>query len=185
MIVEAAFRILASKGFEGLRTRDVAVAVGINSATLHHYFPTKEHLIAAIARHLAARYAAERAPGRKPGSGNAPPLRQLRQEFADVSFYRRTRPDLIAASGELLLRASRDPQTAAVVAPLHRHWRTQIEAILDAGRRSGVFRADLNAAASSSLIVSALWGSTALLLTSDADYRRICDEIEKWLAAPR
>jgi hypothetical protein len=35
------------------------------------------------------------------------------------------------------------------------------------------------------LIVSALWGSTALLLTSDSDYRRICDEIEKWLAATR
>jgi AcrR family transcriptional regulator len=184
MIVETAFRVLASKGFEGLRTREVALEASINSATLHHYFPTKAHLIAAVARHLAARYAAERAPARRPKAGEPPALRRLRQEFTDVLFYRRTQPELVAASGELLLRASRDAATAATMAPLQHQWRSDIQAILEDGRQSGAFRGDLDAVASSALIVSALWGSTALLLASDADYRQMCAEIEKWVLVP-
>jgi AcrR family transcriptional regulator len=184
MIVETAFHVLASKGFEGLRTRDVALEANINSATLHHYFPTKAHLIAAVARHLAARYAAERAPSRRPKAGEPAALRRLRQEFMDVLFYRRTQPELVAASGELLLRASRDAATAAIMAPLHRRWRSDIQRILEDGRQSKVFRNDLDTLAAGAVIVSALWGSTALLLASDADYRQMCAEIEKWVRAP-
>ena len=62
LIVEAAFKALAQEGFEGLRTRDIAASVGINSATLHHYFQTKQDLIDAIAEHLERRLRTERAP---------------------------------------------------------------------------------------------------------------------------
>src|SRR5690349_16386707 len=44
-LVAAAYRRIASGGFEGLRTRDVAAEAGVNIATLHYYFPTKEALI--------------------------------------------------------------------------------------------------------------------------------------------
>ena len=44
-LVQAAFRGIAERGFEGLRTRDVAADAGVNIATLHYYFPTKEALI--------------------------------------------------------------------------------------------------------------------------------------------
>lgn len=45
-LVEAAFRCIAEKGFEGLRLRDVAAKVGIDHSTLHYHFPTKEDLVA-------------------------------------------------------------------------------------------------------------------------------------------
>ena len=44
-LVLAAFNQIAERGFEGLRTREVAAGVGLNIATLHYYFPTKEALI--------------------------------------------------------------------------------------------------------------------------------------------
>ncbi|TMG42173.1 MAG: helix-turn-helix transcriptional regulator, partial [Chloroflexi bacterium] len=44
-LVQAAFNQIAERGFEGLRTREVAAEVGVNIATLHYYFPTKEALI--------------------------------------------------------------------------------------------------------------------------------------------
>src|SRR5438105_15545698 len=47
-LVAAAFRRIAEEGFEGLRTRDVAADVGVNIATLHYYFPTKEALIRGV-----------------------------------------------------------------------------------------------------------------------------------------
>lgn len=40
--------MIADAALEKFRTRDVAAKAGINTATLHHYFPTKEDLILAI-----------------------------------------------------------------------------------------------------------------------------------------
>jgi len=47
-LVEAALDEIAERGFEGLRTREVAAHVGLNVATLHYYFPTKEALIRGV-----------------------------------------------------------------------------------------------------------------------------------------
>src|SRR6202011_3156300 len=47
-LVQAAFNQVAERGFEGLRTREVAAEVGVNIATLHYYFPTKEALIRGV-----------------------------------------------------------------------------------------------------------------------------------------
>lgn len=38
-LIWAAFKQIAERGFEGLRTRDVAAEVGVKVATLHYYFP--------------------------------------------------------------------------------------------------------------------------------------------------
>src|SRR5262245_14153381 len=47
-LVAAAYQRIAREGFEGLRTRDVAADVGVNIATLHYYFPSKEALIRGV-----------------------------------------------------------------------------------------------------------------------------------------
>src|ERR671930_1437805 len=47
-LVVAAYQRIAADGFEGLRTRDVAADAGVNIATLHYYFPTKEALIRGV-----------------------------------------------------------------------------------------------------------------------------------------
>src|SRR3954468_19768172 len=57
-LAAAAFRRLASAGFERLRTRDVAADVGVNIATLHYYFPTKEALIRSVIGHAMQRFMA-------------------------------------------------------------------------------------------------------------------------------
>ncbi|MGH3813794.1 MAG: helix-turn-helix domain-containing protein [Pseudonocardiaceae bacterium] len=53
-MVRAAFDVIAEKGFEGLRLREVAAQVGIDHSTLHYYFPTRQDLVAAGAVHRAA-----------------------------------------------------------------------------------------------------------------------------------
>ena len=55
-LVFAAYRRIATDGFEGLRTRDVAADVGVNIATLHYYFPTKEALIRSVIGHAMERF---------------------------------------------------------------------------------------------------------------------------------
>jgi AcrR family transcriptional regulator len=180
-IVETAFETIADEGFEGLRTRDVAKRAGINSATLHHYFPTKEDLIEGVAAHLESLYRTERAPSRPPPDGEPTALRELRQEFADVAFVRRERPRTWAVSREFTLRAPRDDFIANVITRLNERWRDQVEHILLAGREAGVFRRDLDSAAAASAVVGALWGSISLLRISDTEFDAVCREIEVWL----
>jgi len=55
-LIAAAYQRIANDGFEGLRTRDVAADVGVNIATLHYYFPTKEALICGVIGHGMQRF---------------------------------------------------------------------------------------------------------------------------------
>src|SRR6187455_3309099 len=76
-LVTAAYQRLASEGFEGLRTRDVAADVGVNVATLHYYFPTKEALIRGVIGHAMQRFSAT-----LPESGS--PVEQLRGHLRSI-----------------------------------------------------------------------------------------------------
>ena len=44
-LVEIAYRLIAEKGLEGFRIRQVAAEADIDNGTLHYHFPSKEALI--------------------------------------------------------------------------------------------------------------------------------------------
>jgi TetR/AcrR family transcriptional regulator, regulator of cefoperazone and chloramphenicol sensitivity len=184
-IVATAFETIAEKGFEGFRTREVAERVGINSATLHHYFPTKEALVEGVAEHLEQLYARNRAPTRATYEGEPAALGRLRQEFADVAFFRREHPRTWAVSREFMLRAPRDPTVATVIARLNERWCAGVEHVRAEGRDAGVFRAVHDPAAAAVAVVGALWGSVVLTEPDEARFTAICDEIEAWLTGKR
>src|SRR5579862_5526382 len=77
-LVAAAFRRIATDGFEGLRTRDIAADVGVNIATLHYYFPTKEALIRGVIGHAMQRFSAT-----MPNEGS--PAEQLRTHLRTLA----------------------------------------------------------------------------------------------------
>src|SRR5918997_6326772 len=100
-LAAAAFRRIAEGGFEGLRTRDVAADAGVNIATLHYYFPTKEALISGVIG-LALQRFIETLPGQ--GS----PLEQLCGHLRGLARLLMEDQQLWAVLGELVLRARRD-----------------------------------------------------------------------------
>lgn len=57
-IVAAAERRMREGGFHGFSFRDIAADVGIRSASVHHHFPNKEALAAAVARAYTERHMA-------------------------------------------------------------------------------------------------------------------------------
>jgi AcrR family transcriptional regulator len=181
LIIRGAFEVLATVGFEGLRMREVAAAVGLNSATLHHYFPTKEDLVRAVAEHLGERFTAVHAPELPNKRGVSPPLRQLRQEFSDAAYCRKHYPDLLAASRELAMRGSRDPLVAEAIAPLNNHWRESVAVAVRNGQREGVFRDSLDADSIAAAFVAAIWGMTALLQLSAQEFAAGCAALEQAL----
>src|SRR5271167_4159625 len=48
VIITAARRVFADKGFHGTTTRDLAMAAGVSEALLYKHFPNKEALFAAM-----------------------------------------------------------------------------------------------------------------------------------------
>jgi len=178
-LVQAAYELIAAEGFERLRTREVAGRVGINIATLHYYFPTKEALIAAVAEHLSFQFSTIRAPSVSGADPTA--LDRLRQEFADSRFYASERPEMVVVMQELALRARRDPAVAAVVEPLKRYWRASIAETVQAGLDEGVFNPGLDPEAAAGVIAAALWGVATLPL-DPGEREHVYAAIEQWLA---
>src|SRR5215831_13655333 len=106
-LVAAAFQRIASEGFEGLRTRDVAADVGVNIATLHYYFPTKEALIRGVIGHAMQRFQATMPAEGSPGD-------QLSGHLRALAALLKEDQQLWTVLGELVLRAPRDPDLAQV-----------------------------------------------------------------------
>lgn len=55
-IMDAAERRIREAGYDGFSFRDLAADVGIKSASVHHHFPTKAALAAAVARRYTDRF---------------------------------------------------------------------------------------------------------------------------------
>jgi AcrR family transcriptional regulator len=179
-IVRATYEIIASGGFEKLRTRDVAERVGINIATFHYYFATKEGLVEAVAHHLVTQFQSTRAPESwRPAKGA---LQRLRQEFADARHYAAKHQEMLEVMQEFNARARRDPAIARIVDSIKDLWRASIERIVDSGIREGVFHTE-SARQAANVIVTMLWGAASFPLKA-REREHLFDAIEKLLGAP-
>ncbi len=178
-LVQAAYHIIAQAGFEGLRTRDVARAAGINVATLHYYFPTKEALIGAVALYLASRFETMRADAPEAA---ADALTQLRREFADAAYYLTEHPEMVEVMRELTARARRDEAIARIIEPLKFHWRASVEEVIAAGVAQGAFTPRMPDAQAAGIIVALLWGVVTLPIEGNLDHAQ--EAIEHWLTSP-
>jgi AcrR family transcriptional regulator len=177
-LVKAAYHLVVALGLEGLRTRLVAERVGINIATLHYYFPTKEALIGGVASYLSSQFAEIHAPPVPVQKSQA--LTRLQQEFADARFYLLQRPDMLVVLEELGLRARRDSAVRRVIEPFTRFWEGGLRTMIETGIAEGVFRADATPAPSATFLAAALAGA---LRSPDAPtaLNIVCSEIERWL----
>lgn len=178
MIVDAAFQAIAKEGFEGLRTREIAKLVGINSATLHYHFPTKEDLIEGVATQLEGRFRAERT---SPAKGESA-LDALDRQLKDAIFYYVERPDMLAVYREFVSRAPRDPLIKKLVQRLHADWKADVVKTLNNGRHDGSFRSDLDSEAAAGIILSTVWGLVAHIFPSKDDLTAAFHELVRWLA---
>jgi AcrR family transcriptional regulator len=173
-LVGAAYEQIARLGFEGLRTRDVAAAVGVNVATLHYYFPTKEALIGEVLKHAMQRFRST-----MPAAGS--PADQLRRHFAGIKRLVRDEPELFAVMGELALRSTRDPVIRELYQQTTEIWQATVRGLLAKATRDGVLTGSRNLDAQASLIVSALTGAAMIPLSRPARLNETIGELERSL----
>jgi AcrR family transcriptional regulator len=165
-----------------LRTRDIAARIGINSATLHHYFPTKDDLITAVADHLESRLRSDKTVST---DGTVPSALSIFDgQFADVVRYQAQSPEILAVYREFVARAPRDPAIRALVVRLHAGWRSGIVAALTSGLREGSLRADMDPEATAGLILSTTWGLVSQIFTSKEQLEAAARQLRAWLLPP-
>ncbi len=157
-LARIALTMLAERGFEGLRVRDIANAAGINIATLHYYFPTKEDLIHRVGEEIFQQFLSVTAPVAE--SSQVTPDRQLRQVFLNMQHQFERVPDLFVALHELQLRAHRDETVRQIVRQIHGRWQANMEGIYRAGVEQNIFRPDIEPAQAATAIIALLSGSS-------------------------
>jgi AcrR family transcriptional regulator len=150
-LVEAAYRRIATDGFEGLRTRDVAADAGVNIATLHYYFPTKEALIRGVIGHALKRFT-----DTMPGEGT--PIVQLRGHLYALAQLLKHDQQLWAVLGELVLRAPRDSDLAGIFRQTDTIWHTKLRDLLQRCVQHGAITPVLDADNMAALMIVAIKG---------------------------
>ena len=185
-LVQIAYRRIATRGFEGLRVRDVAREAGINHATLLYYFSTKEALIQEVVGYLAQEFSINRAPG--PSTAALGPLEELRREFADARYRVRAMPEMFVVLAELTIRSRRDPAIARILHALFDGWREYLVSLLTRGVAEGAFRPDLDVEATARTIMAQLTaiGYQVLGPSGDVEVDRLVADLaaqtEHWLS---
>jgi AcrR family transcriptional regulator len=173
-LVQAAFNQIAERGFEGLRTREVAAGVGLNIATLHYYFPTKEALIRGVVAHAMERFRTTLAP-------HGSPADQLRNHLRAVRKLLRDEPEIGAVMGELALRSARDPTLARIMGEMNDAWHRTLRGLLRRAAREGYLSRELDNDQVAALIMATLMSLTLPSVSSRDRTDKAFGQLERWL----
>ena len=177
-LVLAAYREIAEHGFEGLRTREVAAEVGVNIATLHYYFPTKESLIQAVLDHAMERFRTTLAPHGSPSDQLRNYLRAVRKLLLDE-------PELGAVMAELALRSVRDRSTGRIMNAMYDTWHVTVRGLLRRAVKEGNLKPELDNDAVAALIVATLTSMTLPVMGDASRGDQALRQLERWLGLIR
>jgi len=173
-LVRAAFNQIAERGFEGLRTREVAREAGVNIATLHYYFPTKEKLIEGVVEHAMDRFRTTLAP-------HGSPADQLRNHLRSVKSLVQGEPRLGVVMGELALRSARDPGIARIMRETNEAWHRAVRGLLRRAVKEGNLRPEMDSDEVAAMVVATLRNLTLPMASSGPRGDQALHQLERWL----
>lgn len=167
-LVRAAFSAIAARGFEGFRLRPIAAAAGIDHSTLHHYFPTKVDLIAAVLEHVTSQLEGTMRTDLEPAA-------RLRHHLGEIATAVAQRPELFIVLDELDLRARRDESTAVTTRRDEQGWRDALARLFEEGIEQRVWSIDLDVDACVELVIATIKGIRLRADTAEAVVKQLCD----------
>ena len=170
----AAYREIAERGFEGLRTREVAKEAGVNIATLHYYFPTKESLIRAVLDHAMGRF-------RMTLETHGSPSAQLRNHLRAVRGLMLEEPELGAVMAELALRSVRDESIGSIMNEMYDFWHVTMRGLLRRAVKEGGLKKELDSDAVAALIIATLTAMTLPVMVDANRGDQALRQLERWL----
>ncbi|HWI80738.1 TetR/AcrR family transcriptional regulator [Ramlibacter sp.] len=141
-LVGAAVAEFARKGFEGARVDEIAAGAGLNKQLVYHYFGSKQGLYLAA---LESVYMQIREKERRLSLGELEP-REAMAQLVGFSFdYLLEHPEFISLLADENRNKGEHILGSDKLRRMHTPFRDMLEATLDNGVRSGVFRGDFDA----------------------------------------
>ncbi len=179
-ILDVGEKLLLERGYAGFSYQDIAEAVGIRKASIHHHFAAKEDLGAAIVERARQRLFERRGPV----AGDALGVRQQFDGF--LRFFEK-----LALQGDRLCIGGRLSADLSVLPDAVRssfggftsdngEW---LGELFDAGQRLGVFKTDAAPADQALLLGAAVQGAVQVARArGDVQYfRRIAQQLRRQL----
>jgi TetR/AcrR family transcriptional repressor of nem operon len=179
-ILDVAEQLLLERGYAGFSYQDIADAVGIRKASIHHHFAAKEDLAAAIVRRGRERLSESRGPIAHDAAG-------IRRQFdAYLRFFEK----LAVAGDKLCLGGRLSADLAVLPDPVRDPFRgfmadnsAWLSELLQAGQKQGVFKDDERAEDQALMLGAAVQGAVQIARTrGDAEYfRRVVQQLRRQL----
>jgi TetR/AcrR family fatty acid metabolism transcriptional regulator len=138
VILEAAVRVFARKGYHTCRVGDIAEEAGIAHGLLYHYFGSKEEVLKTVFRENWSELLEAFA---RIESSEEPPLEQLSAIAKVLLRAWRDRPDLVRV---MVREVARSPQLQGQVDEIRAGFLV-IQRVIERGQADGSFRPDLDA----------------------------------------
>jgi len=185
LILAAAARVFARRGFGQATVADIAAEAGISMGALYHHFAGKEELFKAIARrHIHEEEAAYA------GLLPAPSLRETIEHFVDYSIdHCEQEAEFAGLFMECGAQAAREPWAREAVVALFRHAGGVFRETLRIGQDAGVVRRDIDLDASATALLCVMQG-VGMLCTVDIEgmeptrlRKTLADLMERYLKA--
>jgi AcrR family transcriptional regulator len=136
-VLETATRLFTERGYDAASIRDLAAALAMRPSSLYHHFAGKQQILFAICFGLQTDFNAAIMPRFHQGKGPVETIQDVIGEHIRFSLARR---------GEVLVntreRRSLPPNLRAQVDRLRRAYRDALVAVIEQGRRQGLFRVE-------------------------------------------
>ena len=152
----------------------MAGQVGVNIATLHYYFPTKEALIRAVLDHVMRRFRTTLAP-------HGSPSEQLRNHLRAARTMLIEEPELGAVMAELALRSVRDESIGRIMNEMYDAWHVTMRGLLRRAVKEGGLRRELDSDSVAALVIATLTAMTLPVMADATRGDRALRQLETWL----
>ena len=149
LLLDAAVRVFARKGYHDCRVGDIAKEAGVAHGLLYHYFRSKEEVLETVFRETWTQMLA--AIGAVEAAGD-PARVQVRRVAAIVLRSWQLDPDLVRV---LVREVTRSPHIGREVEEIEQAF-AALERIVRRGQKDGEFRSDLDARLASQVLYGAL-----------------------------
>jgi TetR/AcrR family fatty acid metabolism transcriptional regulator len=149
LLLDAAVRVFARKGYHAARVGDIAEEAGVAYGLLYHYFSSKEEVLRSVFRET---WRALIATIESVEESNEPPREQLRKVAEILLRSWRRDPDLVRV---LVLEVTRSQLLAGEMDEIVASFKA-IQKIVERGQADGSIRPDLDALLSSYVFYGAI-----------------------------
>lgn len=154
-ILVVATRHFARHGYRRTLLEGVAADAGVSKGLIRFHFASKDGLAVEVLRSLQLAEAAWIAQAAQDEGDPAGALRRLLER---QHMHRTDRTDLAAVTGSLALEAASRPLIREQLVAAYNWYRAQVQKVIEAGRKQGIFRDDIAPSALAGLFLAALDG---------------------------